>query len=142
MRRFVSSTLCFSAFLALIFTAGCSSTPISVSLSAPTTQTDQGKTIVITAKLTNGGSNSGVSWSLNGPGSLTGASNFGVTYNAPTSVVAAVTATVTATSLQDNSKNNSLTHTCNPAPRNSAPEAPLERTTGRAYRPDSSEAGG
>jgi len=142
MRRFVSSTLCFSAFLALIFTAGCSSTPISVSLSAPTTQTDQGKTIVITAKLTNGGSNSGVSWSLNGPGSLTGASNFGVTYNAPTSVVAAVTATVTATSLQDNSKNNSLTLTANPAPQIWPLQMLLNGTTGAAYSQTISETGG
>lgn len=66
MRRFVSSTLRFSGFLALIFTAGCgSSPPISVSLYAATTQTDQGKTIVITVKLTNDTSNSGVTWSLN-----------------------------------------------------------------------------
>src|SRR5215472_3248487 len=142
MRRFVSSTLYFSPVLALTFTAGCSSTPISVSLSAPTTQTDQGKTIVITAKLTNDGSNSGVTWSLNGPGSLTGASNFGVTYNAPLSVAAAVTATVTATSLQDNSKSNSLMLTANPAPRISPLQTLPNGTTGVAYSQTISEMGG
>lgn len=142
MRRFVSSTLYFSAFLGLIFTAGCSSTPISVSLSAPTTQTDQGKTIVITAKLTNDGSNSGVTWGLNGPGSLTGASNFGVTYNAPPSVTAAVTATVTATSLKDNSKKDSLTLTANPALQISPLQTLLNGTTGAAYSQTVSETGG
>ena len=142
MRRFVSSTLYFSAFLALMFTAGCSSTPISVSLSAPTTQTDQGKTIVITAKLTNDGSNSGVTWSLNGAGSLTNVSNFGVTYNAPPSVAAAVTATVTATSLKDNSKKNSLVLTANPPPQISPLQTLLNGTTGAAYSQTISETGG
>jgi FG-GAP-like repeat/Putative Ig domain len=143
MRRFVSSTSCFSAFLPLIFTAGCtSSPPISVSLSAPTTQTDQGKTIVITAKLTNDGSNSGVTWGLNGPGSLTGASNFGVTYNAPPSVAAVVTATVTATSLKDNSKKNSLMLTANPPPQISPLQTLPNATTGAAYSQTISETGG
>ena len=69
----MSFSLRFSGFLALIFTAGCgSSPPISASLSAPTTQTDQGKTIIVTAQLANDGSNRGVTRSLNGPGSLTG----------------------------------------------------------------------
>jgi FG-GAP-like repeat/Putative Ig domain len=141
MSRFVSSTLCFSAFLALIFLPGCgSSPPISVSLSAPTTQTDQGKAIVITAKLRNDGSNSGVTWSLSGPGSLTGETNFGVTYNAPPSVAAAITATVTATSLKDNSRKNSLTLTANPPPQIS-PTLP-NGTTGAAYSQTIAETGG
>ena len=143
MSRFVSSTLCFSAFLALIFIPGCgSSPPISVSLSAPTTQTDQGKTIVITAKLTNDGSNSGVTWSLSGPGSLTGETNFGVTYNAPPSVVAAITATVTATSLKDESKQSSLMLIANPRPQISPLQTLLNGTTGAAYSQTIAETGG
>ena len=142
MRRFVSSTLYFSAFLALMFTAGCSSTPISVSLSAPTTQTDQGKAIVITAKLTNDATNSGVTWSLSGLGSLTGETNFGVTYNAPPSVVAAITATVTATSLKDQSKQSLLMLTANPPPRISPLQTLLNGTTGAAYSQTIAETGG
>jgi hypothetical protein len=143
MSRFVSSTLCFSAFLALIFIPGCgSSPPISVSLSAPTTQTDQGKAIVITAKLTNDGSNSGVTWSLSGPGSLTGETSFGVTYNAPPSVVAAITATVTATSLKNQFKQSSLMLTANPPPRISPVQTLLNGTTGAAYGQTIAETGG
>jgi hypothetical protein len=71
-----------TGFLAIAFTCSCSSAapPISVGLAPSATQTDQGASVGITATVSNGASNSGVSWSLSGPGSLTHQSSLSVTY--------------------------------------------------------------
>lgn len=100
-----------------IMTGGCSgsSAPVSVSLSPSSPQaTDQGQAVGITATVANGQSK-GVSWSLNGPGSLGGQTGSSVTYNAPrTGVTSQEQATVTATSVADQTKSASLQITVNP----------------------------
>ena len=69
-----------------------------------------------TDSVNNDASNSGVSWSItSGPGTLTASSNTGVTYNAPTTVIASqTTATLTATSIKDPSQSTSAVITLNP----------------------------
>ncbi|MDR3663248.1 MAG: putative Ig domain-containing protein, partial [Mycobacterium sp.] len=61
------------------------------------------------------GTNSGVSWSLVGPGSLSASSTSGVTYNSPTTVIGSTTtATLMATSIKDPTKSTTATITLAP----------------------------
>jgi hypothetical protein len=84
LKKMLAFALVSSVLLAVAFAAGCSSSPpVSVSLSSSSTQTDQGQTIRITAALTSDSSSQGVTWSLAGPGSLSGQAINSVTYNAP-----------------------------------------------------------
>jgi FG-GAP-like repeat/Putative Ig domain len=99
-------------------TGGCSSSPppISVSLS-PQPTIDQGQTVGITAIVTDDTSSKGVTWSLNGPGSLSSSTGLSVTYNSLTTTIpSAQQATLTATSVADQTKSASLQITVNPYP--------------------------
>ncbi len=113
---------CLVSFVVAMTTVmgGCSSSspPISVSLSPSSPRAiDQGQTVGITATVTNDTSG-GVAWSLTGPGSLSNATGFSVTYNSPTTVLAsAQQAMVTATSIKDTTKKASLQVTVNPYPQ-------------------------
>jgi len=103
-------------------TAGCSSSsppPVSVSLTPSAAQAiDQSQTVGITATVTNDMSGEGVSWSLSGPGSLSGGTPSSVTYNSPTtSLASAQQAAVTATSIADATKSATLQITVNPYPQ-------------------------
>lgn len=105
---------------------GCSSSsapPISVSASAHATAIDQGQTDSLTAAVANDPSN-GVSWSLNGPGSLSATTGVTITYNSPpTALTSAQQVTVTATSLADKTKSAAVQITVNPYPQ--IPNQPL-----------------
>ena len=123
------------SLLAAALVAGCggtSSAPISVQVSAASTQTDQGFTVAVTATLKNDTSGQGVSWALSGPGSLANQSATSVTYDAPPSVMASATATITATSNADGSKSGSVQITVNPPPQITTTSL-LGGTTGTAY---------
>lgn len=108
-RGCVSRVLGISALIAILFVAGCGSTPakptvgVAISPAGPVTM-EQGGTASLTATVTNDTGSAGATWSLSGAGSLTGNSTTAVTYNAPASVTAASTATVTATSVTDSTK--------------------------------------
>jgi len=106
--------------LAVAFLISCSSSkpPISVAVSAPASQTDQGLTIIITSSVTNDSSAQGVKWSLTGPGSLLSTAGVSVTYTAPpfSNIKTVQSATVTATSVSDPSKSASLQISVNPLP--------------------------
>jgi hypothetical protein len=110
---------CWAASLAsmAIVLGGCSSPgPISVSLSPTSPQAiDQGLSVAITATLTNDTSSKGVTWSLNGPGSLSSTTGRSITYKSPTnSLTTAQQVMVTATSVADSTKSASLAITVNP----------------------------
>ncbi len=64
-----------------------------------TTTINQGGTASIAATVTGDSTNSGVNWSLSGPGTLTNNTTTSVTYDAPASVSGAEVATITATSV-------------------------------------------
>jgi hypothetical protein len=104
------------AMAAVMGGCGSSSPPISISLSPSSSPAiDQGQTVVITASVKNDTSSKGVSWTLTGPGSLSGSSGTSVTYTSPTSALAsAQQATVTATSGADSTKTAALQITVNP----------------------------
>lgn len=118
MKTLLRSAFVSLSFLAVFFVGGCyssksSSSPISVSLSPSAPQSvDQGQTINITATVTGTtsgySSNSGVTWSLSGAGSLTNQTATSATYDAPANVPMPETATVTATSVADTTKSTTL----------------------------------
>ena len=106
--------------LAAVGASGCGSlppAPISVSLSPSSAQTDETKTVGVTATLTNDTAGKGVAWTLTGAGSLSGESATSVTYNAPSNLSSPATATVTATSLADVTKTASVQITVNLFPQ-------------------------
>src|SRR5215471_2702560 len=115
----------FSA-LAMAAAAGCGSSapPISVSLSPSSSPSiDQTQSVTISATLSNDRRFEGVSWTLIGPGSLSGGTRPGslaggmaasITYNSPTgNLPGAQQATVIATSVADQTKTASLNITVN-----------------------------
>jgi len=127
---------------ACICACGCSSAPpISVSLPSASVQTDQGQTVAIAATLKNDSSFQGVTWTLSGPGSLSGQSTVSATYVTPTTMTTAQTATLTATSLADPTKHASIQITVNLPPRILTGSLP-GGIRGSAYSLSLSESGG
>ena len=95
--------------LSVLFLASCSKSPkapISVAVSAPSSQTDQSLTITITSSVSNDPSGQGVKWSLTGAGSLSSTAGKSVIYAAPprSNTTTVQSATVIATSVSDPSK--------------------------------------
>jgi len=85
-----------------ILVAGCnnSSPKISITLSPTSPQNaNGGQVIMVTATLMHDTKAAGVTWSLTGPGALSGQTTTAVTYTAPATIAAAGTATITATSV-------------------------------------------
>lgn len=120
MSRLRSFCVSFVVAMAAVM-VGCSSSPppppiISVSLSPSSSQTiDQGQTVAITVTVINDTSSKGVSWTLTGPGSLSGSTGPFVVYNSPTTTLtSAQQATVTAASSADPTKSSALQITVNP----------------------------
>ncbi len=84
---------------ALVF-AGCSGNNIiTITLTSTATLLNPGQTATITATLTNDINNQGVSWTLTGPGSLSGNTTTSVVYTAPTTIATSTNATITATAV-------------------------------------------
>ena len=91
---------------------------LSISLaSSGGLSTDQGQSVTITATVTGDPSNSGVSWSLTGPGTLSNQTTTSVSYTAPSSVSSPEAATVTATSVAKSSDTAQISLGVYPPPR-------------------------
>jgi hypothetical protein len=109
----------FCLIFALLLDAGCSGTRVhSVVLTPNTPQTiSQGRTLPITATVSNDTSNAGVTWSLApamGAGTLGPTSKTATTYNAPVAVTVATSVTVTATSVTFPNRSATLSITVEP----------------------------
>lgn len=109
--------------LLLSFLAGCMGSPTpsnSVMLTPDTPQiVAQGKSLQMSATVSNDSSNAGVTWSLNpanGVGSLNPTTTTAATYNAPSTVSAPANVTVTATSVTYPDRSASLKITVEPPP--------------------------
>jgi len=76
----------------------------------------QGTTLEIDASVVNDASNSGVTWQLSGPGTLTSVTKTTVVYVGPTSVTGSVAATLTAVAVADTKQTASVTITVNGTP--------------------------
>lgn len=144
MKR-LSFLVSFIALLGVLFACSCSNpgAPVAVGISASAKQTDQGKSVAITATVANDSSNSGVSWSLTGPGSLTSQSPNSVVYvaPAPSNIATVQNATVTATSIKDSTKAASSQVGVNPLPSISATSLP-HGNAGTPYSQAVGEIGG
>ncbi len=105
----------FGLFLciALVLT-GCSGggrKSLSVAISGQSATIAPNGTFNLTATVANDSSNSGVTWSINGAGSLGGNTPTTVTYTAPDSVPANPSVTITATSVANTAVSQSVTFT-------------------------------
>lgn len=81
---------------------GCAGAPANfnkVTLATSSPVILQGGTALVTATVSNDTTNAGVSWTLTGGGSLTGAAKTSVTYTAPASVTAETVVTVKASAV-------------------------------------------
>ncbi len=89
---------------ALVF-AGCSgSNTVTITLAPASGESlNPGATVTITATLTNDTNNQGVTWTVTGPGQLSGNTTTSVVYTAPASISTNTTATITATSVRNSS---------------------------------------
>src|ERR1700686_5394204 len=145
MERMSSAIASIIASLAVTFASSCSSSgpPISVGLSASSAQTDQGKSVAVTAMVANDSSGSGVSWNLVGPGSLTSQSPPSVNYvaPAPSNTSTVQSATVSASSVKDPTKTASMQISVNPLPFIAAVLLP-SANLGTTYSQGVSETGG
>ncbi len=85
--------------------AGCSgSNTLTIALAPASGQSlNPGETVTITATVTNDKTNGGVTWTLSGPGSLSGNTTTTVVYTAPSDLSVTTTATITATSIAQSS---------------------------------------
>jgi hypothetical protein len=80
--------------------SGCSgSGAITITLSTSETSLNPGQTATVIATLTNDKLDQGVTWTLTGPGTLSGNTTTAVVYTAPATVAVATTATIMATSV-------------------------------------------
>ncbi|MGA2102402.1 MAG: hypothetical protein ABSG34_14935, partial [Candidatus Sulfotelmatobacter sp.] len=105
------------------------SSPIAVTVAASSQSIFAGQTTTLTATTNDP---KGVTWSLSGPGSLSGIAATSVTYNAPATNASTQTATVTATSVTDPSKSQMTTITIGPAITVSAIASPTAISGGRS----------
>jgi hypothetical protein len=97
------------AVVSTIALSACGSN-ISIALSPSAAPTiNQGATQSITATVTGDPTNSGVTWSLSGPGTLSNSSSTATTFVAPSVITSNTSATVTATSVKNTSVTESLT---------------------------------
>src|SRR3984957_20649392 len=104
LATFFKRFFAIAPFALAILVAGCnnSSPKISITLSPTSPQNAVGARVIpVTATLTHDTKAAGVTWSLTGPGALSGQTTTAVTYTAPATIAAAGTATITATSVTD-----------------------------------------
>jgi hypothetical protein len=102
VRKFrVFSSVVLGILVWVVVFAGCSgSSSLTVTLAPASGQSlSPGQTSTITATVANDNTNGGVTWTLSGPGTLSGNTKTTVVYTAPTSLSVTTTATITATSV-------------------------------------------
>lgn len=106
MRKFrVLSLVAVGIVVWTLVFAGCSgSNSLTVTLSPASGQSlSPGGTVTVTATVANDKNNQGVTWTLSGPGSLSGNTTTSVVYTAPSNISTNTTATITATSVTNSS---------------------------------------
>ena len=81
-------------------------TSVGVALSSSTggTQLQQGAQLILSATVTSDPTNAGVTWTLNGKGTLLNETSTSVTYQAPTGITGTTSPIITATSIANNTQ--------------------------------------
>ena len=80
------------------------STGVALSSSTGSSQLQQGTSLILTATVTSDSTNAGVTWTLNGQGTLLNATSTSVTYQAPTGISGTTSPIITATSIANNTQ--------------------------------------
>jgi hypothetical protein len=109
-----------SLLLALVVFSGCTTgnNAPAVNITGSASQADQGKTVALTASVSNDVTNAGVTWAIaSGPGTLSGQTTSEATYNAPVSIASVTTVVVAATSVASPTVTSSITITLEPTPQ-------------------------
>jgi len=92
------------------------SSGVSLTSSTGSSTLNEGETLVLTAAVTGDTNNAGVTWLLDGEGSLTSVTSTSATYVAPAAVTGAATPIVTATSIANSAQGAAATLIVNGAP--------------------------
>jgi hypothetical protein len=82
---------------------------VAINTAGDLTEIQVATTLAVTATVNNDVNNEGVTWALQGPGSLSAITTTTVTYNAPTTATGQVSATITATAISNSASVGAVT---------------------------------
>jgi hypothetical protein len=105
-----------SVLAATISGCGGNSPAMSVSVTAAASTVDGNDTTTLTATVSNDKNAAGVTWTMSGPGTMSGETTSSASYKAPAATSSSQTVTITATSVADTTKTGTATITVAAAP--------------------------
>ncbi len=140
----LAAALCLSGCGGKVSSSGSSSSsgPTSVSISAPSLFVDGADSITLTATVANDNNSNGVTWSLNGVGTLTNKTTTSVTYIAPAATSTAQQTIITAVSIKETTKYSTTTLTIPATPAISTSSSALAGSVGATYSVQLAGSGG
>ena len=144
MLRNKCALLCLGivGLFSLLTGCGGSAPAVSVSVNASAATVDGSDTVTLTATVTNDHNSAGVSWTLSGPGTLSGESITSATYTAPAATNSAQSATITATSVADGTKTGATTLTIPATPAVTSTNQSISGSVGTIYSVQLQASGG
>jgi hypothetical protein len=124
--------------------SGCggSSPAVNVSVTAGTSTVDGNDTTTLTATVTHDHNSAGVTWSINGGGTLSNTTTSSATFAAPAPTSSSQSVTITATSIADTTKTGTTTITIPAAPLLTSTNASLAGAVGSTYSVTLAASGG
>ena len=114
----------------------------SVSITSPASSVDGADSITLTATVANDNHSDGVTWSLNGVGTLSNQTTTSVTYTAPAATSVAQQATVMAVSVKETTKYSTTALTVPPLPTITTSSGALAGNVGSTYSVQLAGSGG
>ena len=138
------------SFVAAFGLSGCGgssssssgSGPLSVAVSASASNVDGTDSVTLTAVVSNDDNSEGVTWSLNGAGTLSNQTTTSATYTAPAATNSAQPVTVTATSVREETRIASTTITVAATPAITTTSSNLAGKVGTTYSVQLAGSGG
>ena len=118
------------------------STALSVAVTPSASTVDGTGTVALIAVVTNDNHALGVTWSLNGAGTLSNTTTTSATYTAPAATTSAQTVTITATSQQEETRYATTTLTVAPPPAITTKSSALAGAVGTTYSVQLAGSGG
>jgi len=136
--------LVYFSLIAALTLSGCGGgvQSASVAVTASAATVDGTDAVTLTATVTNDKNSAGVTWSVNGGGTLSNTTTTSATYTAPAATSSALTVTVTATSVADTTKTGTTTITVPAAPAVTTVSSALAGKVGTPYSVQLAGSGG
>ena len=125
--------LAVSAMMVGLSGCGGSSKPISVTVTAASSNVDGNDSTTVTATVANDKNSAGVTWTVSGGGTLSNETKTSATYTAPAATSSSVTATVRATSVANTQKSGTATIVVPAMPTLTTTATQLAGQVGSAY---------